>query len=96
MFPTGCVCFSACCSQVSKIIKTHTQVRVEDIEVKALEEREAWTLPNSIFKPRMKESDAHAFTDSAAVRALAQMKEGAQTAAFSRLVRDDPPTQGFG
>ncbi|MEW5317782.1 MAG: hypothetical protein WDW38_009052 [Sanguina aurantia] len=53
--------------QVSKIIKTHTQVRVEDIEVKALEEREAWTLPNSIFKPRMKESDAHAFTDSAAV-----------------------------
>ncbi|MEW5306191.1 MAG: hypothetical protein WDW36_008675 [Sanguina aurantia] len=53
--------------QVSKIIKTHTQVRVEDIEVKALEEREAWTLPNSIFKPRLKESDAHAFTDGAAV-----------------------------
>lgn len=44
--------------------------RVEAIEVKAVEEREAWTLPASIFKPRIKECDAHQFLDSAMVRVV--------------------------
>lgn len=31
------------------------------------EQREPWTLPGSIFKPRVKECDATAFYDGAAV-----------------------------
>jgi len=40
---------------------------VEDIEVQVEEEREPWTLPMSIFKPRLKESDARNFFDTPAV-----------------------------
>lgn len=50
--------------QAKKIIKTQTTTRVENIEVKPQEEREPWTLPNSIFKNRVKECDARAFFDS--------------------------------
>ncbi|KAG2438847.1 hypothetical protein HXX76_005387 [Chlamydomonas incerta] len=53
--------------QAKKIIKTQTTTRVENIEVKAQEEREPWTLPSSIFKNRVKECDARAFFDSHAV-----------------------------
>lgn len=35
------------------------------------EERDPWTLPMSIFKPRAKESDARGYWDSGQVRALA-------------------------
>ncbi|KAJ9524025.1 hypothetical protein QJQ45_022487, partial [Haematococcus lacustris] len=47
-----------------KIIKTHTSTRVEAVEVKVVEEREPWTLPVSIFKPRLKECDARNFLDT--------------------------------
>jgi len=40
---------------------------VEDIEVKVVEERDPWTLPVSIFKPRLKESDSRNFFDTPAV-----------------------------
>eukprot|EP00983_Pelagomonas_calceolata_P113261 1159965-Pelagomonas_calceolata.AAC.18 len=53
--------------QAKRIIKTQTQMYVEDIEVKVVEEREPWTLPMSIFKPRLKESDARNFFDTPAV-----------------------------
>jgi hypothetical protein len=53
--------------QAKKIIKTQTQKRVEDIEVKVVEERDPWTLPVSIFKPRLKESDSRNFFDTPAV-----------------------------
>jgi len=56
-------------SQAKRIIKTQTQAHVEDIEVKVVEERDPWTLPMSIFKPRLKESDARNFFDTPAVRA---------------------------
>jgi hypothetical protein len=41
--------------------------REEAIEVEAVEAREPWTLPASIFKPRAKESDARAYHDSQVV-----------------------------
>ncbi|GIL66635.1 hypothetical protein Vafri_20126 [Volvox africanus] len=50
--------------QAKKIIKTQTTTRVENIEIKPQEEREPWTLPNSIFKNRVKECDARAFYDA--------------------------------
>lgn len=50
--------------QAKKIIKTQTTTRVENIEVKAPEEREPWTLPMSVFKPRAKESDAKGYLDT--------------------------------
>jgi len=59
--------------QAKRIIKTQTQMYVEDIEVKVVEEREPWTLPMSIFKPRLKESDARNFFDTPA--ALEKMFE---------------------
>jgi hypothetical protein len=37
-----------------------------------MEEREPWTLPNSIFKSRIKECDARAFYDSHQVGRLAR------------------------
>lgn len=54
--------------QAKKIIKTQTTMRVEAVEVKAVEEREPWTLPSSIFKPRVKEADARNFFDTPLVR----------------------------
>lgn len=45
-------------------------MRVEDIEVKVEEEREPWTLPMSIFKPRLKESDSRNFFDTPVVSRL--------------------------
>jgi hypothetical protein len=53
--------------QAKKIIKTQTTMRVEAVEVKPVEEREPWTLPSSIFKPRVKESDARNFFDTPVV-----------------------------
>ena len=41
---------------------------MEAIEVKMVEEREPWQLPQSIFKPRAKECDARAFFDSPQVQ----------------------------
>lgn len=52
------------------IMKSQTTTTEEDIHVPVVEQREPWTLPGSIFKPRVKESDARAFYDGAAVRAL--------------------------
>jgi hypothetical protein len=37
---------------------------VESIEVARVEVREPWKLPDSIFKPRVKESDAKGFWDT--------------------------------
>lgn len=47
-----------------RIVKTQTNTRVEAVEVAVVEEREPWTLPMSIFKPRAKESDARTFHDN--------------------------------
>lgn len=49
------------------IMKSQTTTTEEDIHVPVAEQREPWTLPGSIFKPRVKESDARAFYDGAAV-----------------------------
>jgi hypothetical protein len=40
--------------------------RTEDIAVEVPAEREPWSLPASIFKPRAKESDVRGFHDTAA------------------------------
>ncbi|KAG1678758.1 hypothetical protein FOA52_012798 [Chlamydomonas sp. UWO 241] len=45
-----------------KIMKTQTTTRAEDVELAPT--REPWSLPNSIFKPRTKETDAKAFFDT--------------------------------
>ena len=50
--------------QAKRIIKTQTTTRVENVEVKQVDERDPWTLPMSIFKPRLKETDARAFFDT--------------------------------
>ncbi len=64
-----CVCVCVCvCVQAQKIFKTVVSTRQEAIEVKMAEAREPWTLPNSIFKPRAKESDARNYHDTPAVR----------------------------
>lgn len=49
-------------------MKSQTTTTEEDIRLPVAEQREPWTLPGSIFKPRAKESDARAFYDGAAVR----------------------------
>lgn len=49
--------------QAKRIVKTQTSTRVEAIEVAAVEERDPWTLPMSIFKPRAKEADCKGFVD---------------------------------
>jgi hypothetical protein len=49
------------------IMKSQTTTTEEDIHVPVAEHREPWTLPGSIFKPRVKESDARAFYDGPAV-----------------------------
>jgi hypothetical protein len=49
------------------IMRSQTTTTEEDIHVPVAETREPWVLPNSIFKPRVKESDARAFHDGAAV-----------------------------
>ena len=54
--------------QAKKILKTQTTMRVEAVEVKPVEERDPWTLPMSIFKPRVKEADARNFFDTPQVR----------------------------
>ncbi|GMH33927.1 hypothetical protein BSKO_01761 [Bryopsis sp. KO-2023] len=46
------------------IVKTKTSTTTEKIEVQPQEEREPWTLPMSIFKPRVKESDAKDYCDT--------------------------------
>jgi hypothetical protein len=51
------------------IMRSQTTTTEESIVVAAAEEREPWTLPGSIFKPRVKESDARAFYDGGAVSA---------------------------
>lgn len=51
-----------------KIVRTETETTTEKIEVMPKEEKEPWTLPASIFKPRAKESDAKDFTDKTKVR----------------------------
>lgn len=48
-------------------MKSQSTVTEESIAVQLAEEREPWTLPSSIFKPRVKESDARAFYDGGAV-----------------------------
>ncbi|KAK9816567.1 hypothetical protein WJX72_002063 [[Myrmecia] bisecta] len=45
-----------------KVVK----IREEKLDVKVEEQREPWTLPASVFKPRAKESDARNYTDTAA------------------------------
>ena len=52
------------------MLKTTTSTVEEDVYVAAVEAREPWSLPASIFKARAKEADARAFFDSAAVRGL--------------------------
>lgn len=49
------------------IMKSQTTTTEEDIHVPVAEHCEPWTLPGSIFKPRVKESDARAFYDGPAV-----------------------------
>jgi hypothetical protein len=51
------------------IMRSQTTTTEESIVVAAAEEREPWTLPGSIFKPRVKEADARAFYDGGAVSA---------------------------
>jgi hypothetical protein len=51
-----------------KILKTQTVTRVENVEMAKPEFREPWVLPNSIFKPRVKESDSKNFFDTEQVR----------------------------
>lgn len=48
-------------------MRSQTTTTEESIVVAAAEEREPWTLPGSIFKPRVKEADARAFYDGGAV-----------------------------
>ncbi|WIA12059.1 hypothetical protein OEZ85_012136 [Tetradesmus obliquus] len=48
------------------IMRSQTTTTEESIVVAAAEEREPWTLPGSIFKPRVKEADARAFYDGGA------------------------------
>ena len=48
-------------------MKSQTTTTEEDIRLPVAEQREPWTLPGSIFKPRAKESDGRAFYDGAAV-----------------------------
>ena len=50
--------------QAKPIIKTQTQTRTESIEAARVEAREPWKLPESIFKPRVKECDSKGFWDS--------------------------------
>jgi len=51
-------------------MKSQTTVTEEDIRLPVAEQREPWTLPGSIFKPRVKECDARAFYDGGAVSIL--------------------------
>lgn len=51
-------------SQAKKIIDTRIITRLEDVEVHQPEYREPWSLPMSIFKPRVKEADTRNFLDS--------------------------------
>jgi hypothetical protein len=53
-----------------KILKTQTMTRVENVEMAKPEFREPWVLPNSIFKPRIKEADSKNFFDTEQVRSL--------------------------
>jgi hypothetical protein len=46
---------------------TRTQVTHREEDLAPPEEREQWTLPQSIWRPRLKEADAHAFFDTDAV-----------------------------
>lgn len=48
-------------------MKTQTTITEEDIRLPVAEQREPWTLPGSIFKPRVKEADAREFYDGGAV-----------------------------
>eukprot|EP00878_Enallax_costatus_P045018 GHUV01053851.1.p1 GENE.GHUV01053851.1~~GHUV01053851.1.p1 ORF type:complete len:472 (+),score=157.43 GHUV01053851.1:213-1628(+) len=48
------------------IMKSQTTVTEETVAVQLAEEREPWALPSSIFKARVKESDARAFYDGGA------------------------------
>ncbi len=50
-----------------QILKQQTTTYEEDISIIPQEEREPWTLPMSVFKPRAKESDAKAYHDNAGV-----------------------------
>jgi hypothetical protein len=52
-------------------MKSQTTTTEEDNHVPVAEHREPWTLPGSIFKPRVKESDARAFYDGPAVSSTA-------------------------
>lgn len=47
---------------------TRTQVTHREEDLVAPEAREQWALPQSIWRPRLKEADAHAFHDTDAVR----------------------------
>lgn len=51
-------------------MKSQTSVMEETVAVQLAEEREPWALPASIFKARVKESDARAFYDGGAVSLL--------------------------
>lgn len=53
-----------CCPQT--IMKRQTTTTEEDIHIPVVEQHEPWTLPGSIFKPRIRECDAKAFYDGAA------------------------------
>lgn len=47
-------------------MKRQTTTTEEDIHIPVVEQHEPWTLPGSIFKPRIRECDAKAFYDGAA------------------------------
>ena len=55
------------CLFLQSILQTHHDVTEEDIHLPTTEQREPWTLPQSIFKARSKEADARAFYDGGAV-----------------------------
>lgn len=58
-------------------MKSQTTTTEESITVAVAEQREPWTLPNSIFKPRVKEADARAFYDGGAVSGCAAQESAA-------------------
>lgn len=55
---------------VKKIMKNKTTTTTEKIEIRKEEERELWTLQNSVFKPRTRESDSKAYYDTTKVSEL--------------------------
>ncbi len=69
-----------------------TATKVEDVVQVQAEAKEPWSLPQSIFKPRSKESDARDFFDGPAVCARCRCSPGRVTAAMClpNVTLEDP------